>query len=203
MKISYAITVCNEIEEIKYIHIYNKMIRLTDILKEVKQEKSKTLLNECFITDQFLDLFIENPKIFNILNNNLLDMDGNVIKYNNKNSLANELSVWGGSMGYDGVWHWNKPKVLEFFKDLHETGSLSNSNYSMLVNELKKDYKVFTIGYMENLIEKLGIETSKLEGDDWWYQYAKQSLEFIKKGLTQSDFINKHKNKPIPNTCRI
>jgi len=43
---------------------------------------------------------------------------------------------------------------------------------------------------------------NKKEGLDW-YNIAKQEVDYIKKGLTQKDFISRNKNTLGSNTCNI
>ena len=168
------------------------MIKLIDILKEIEQEKSKTLLNECWISTTFEDLFNENPQIYNLLKDNMFDMDGDVIKYSSKDKLINDFTHWGGAMGYDGIWDWNKPKVLKFFKDLYEIKIINKTTYDSLLKELNKVNKVFTMDYLENMVERVGIQMEK-EGWEGWYEIAKQEVDYIKKGLTQKDFKSRNK----------
>jgi hypothetical protein len=183
------------------------MIKLIDILKEIKQEKSKTLLNECWISTTFEDLFDENPQIYNLLKDNIFDMDGDVIKYSSKAQFLDELAGWGGAMGYDGIWDWNKLRVLNFFKDLYESKIINETTYDALLKELNKVNKVFTIDYLEDMIKRVANESwrygdNKKEGLDW-YNIAKQEVDYIKKGLTQKDFISRNKNTLGSNTCNI
>lgn len=182
------------------------MIKLIDILKEIKQEKSRTLLNECWISTTWEDLFNENPKIYDLLRNNLLDMDGDKIEYRNDNKFTDELSAMGGAMGYDGIWDWNKPRVLNFIKDLYETKTINKDIYDALLKELNKNYYVFSTGYLEDMVEKVGHDTNRWGDDEKdmtsWYNYAKQEVEYIKKGFTQKDFKNRHKGGG-PKICNI
>jgi len=182
------------------------MIKLIDILKEIKQEKSKTLLNECWISTTFEDLFEENPQIYNLLKDNMFDMDGDVIKYSSKAKFLDELAAMGGALGNDGIWDWSKPKVLKFFKDLYEIKIINEITYNSLLKELNKVNKVFTINYLEDMIKRVGNESwrwsDKKEGLDW-YNIAKQEVDYIKKGLTQKDFRSRNKNTPGSDTCNI
>lgn len=179
-----------------------RMQMLAGLITE-SQYKFK-LLNECFIVDTFMDLFNENPKIYSILKGNLIDMYGNVRDdLESKEDIAEDFTASGGALGYDGIWDWNKSRVLEFFKDLQEINTLKDpSTYSLLEKEIEKTHKVFTADYMNNMIRKVGDRMEKIHGNDWWYETAMEELEFIKKGLTQKDFQTRHKNPP-PKTCGI
>jgi hypothetical protein len=178
------------------------MIKLTEILDEIKQEKSKTLLNECWISTTFEDLFEENPQIYNLLKDNMFDMDGDIIKYSSKDKLIDEFTHWGGAMGYDGIWDWNKPRVLNFFKDLYEIKIINETTYDALLKELNKVNRVFTMDYLEDMVKKVGIRMEK-EGWEDWYEIATQEVDYIKKGLTQKDFKSRNKNIPGSDTCNI
>ena len=122
----------------------------------------------------------------------MFDMDGDVIKYSSKDKLINDFTHWGGAMGYDGIWDWNKPKVLKFFKDLYEIKIINKTTYDSLLKELNKVNKVFTMDYLENMVERVGIQMEK-EGWEGWYEIAKQEVDYIKKGLTQKDFKSRNK----------
>lgn len=175
------------------------MIKLKNILNEIIYNKNKTQLSECFIEDTFIDLFNENPKIFNILSGNIIDMDGDVRDdLKSKEDIAEDFTHIGGALGYDGIWDWNKSKVLKFFKDLYESDAITESTYNLLLIEMKKDYNVFTMDYMEDMIKRVGDKMFKLYNDSEWYEIAKQELEYIKKGLTQQQFKN-----PKTKTCNI
>jgi hypothetical protein len=176
------------------------------VLGEVKLEKSKTLLNECWISTTFEDMFEENPQIYNLLKDNMFDMDGDVIKYSSKAKFLDELAAMGGALGNDGIWDWNKPKVLKFFKDLYEIKIINKTTYDALLKELNKVNKVFTMDYLEDMVKRVGNESwrwsNKEEGLDW-YNQAKQEVDYIKKGLTFKDFTSRNKNTPGSNTCKI
>jgi len=136
------------------------MIKLIDLLNEDIQ---KSLLNECFIDQTFLDMFDENPNIFNILKNNILNDDGHIIKYKNKESLANDLSHWGGALDFDGIINWNKPDVIDFFEKV----DLSPKGLILIKKELEKVHNVFTKKYMHDMIKKVGIEMKSYGEPDW------------------------------------
>ena len=185
-----------------------KKSELRQIIKEEIHRvlnKNKILLNECWISTTWEDLFDENPKIYDLLRNNLLDMDGDKIEYRNDNKFTDELSTMGGAMGYDGIWDWNKPRVLNFIKDLYETKTINKDIYDALLKELNKNYYVFSTGYLEDMVEKVGHDTNRWSDKkemENWYNYAKQEVEYIKKGFTQKDFKNRHKDGG-PKICNI
>ena len=69
---------------------------------------------------------------------------------------------------------------------------INKTTYDSLLKELNKVNKVFTMDYLENMVERVGIQMEK-EGWEGWYEIAKQEVDYIKKGLTQKDFKSRNK----------
>jgi hypothetical protein len=132
----------------------------------IKEEIGKILITECFIDETFLDLFEENPKIYDILKDNIMDMDGDITKYQSKEELADDLSHWGGASGFDGIANWNKKDLIRFFEKLEEIKSISPSTLDALKKEMEKEYNVFTKKYMHDMIQRVSDKLKKLYGNE-------------------------------------
>ena len=141
--------------------------------------KLKQLLIECFIIDTFLDLFKENPNIYYILKNNILDINGNIIKYKNQRDLADELTHWGGSLGCDGINNWNKKDVINFFEKMYKINSISYTTLQLLKIKMEYDYKVFQKDYIINMIQKVGNRLEKEKIYKGWTDNAMKDFNML------------------------
>ena len=149
-------------------------MKKSELKQIIKEEIQKVLLTECFIDETFLDLFMENPRIYNILKNIMIDMDGDIINYETKEELADDLSHWGGSLGFDGITNWNKNDVVKFFEKLEKYESISPETLEALKSEMKKEYKVFTKEYMNDVIQRVGNKLQKLYGNVYGSNYGSE-----------------------------
>jgi hypothetical protein len=137
------------------------------------------LLNECFIYPQFIDLFDENPKIYQLLNKGILDMDGNILGFDSFKDMADDLNHWGGARGYGGARDWTKPKVTEFLTDIVDDPKIKDE----LRKELSMTNNVFTDEHIKNMLERTRKYMEKLypgEGDDWFDSEYGDWCEFKK-----------------------
>jgi hypothetical protein len=151
-------------------NMYNKIMKKSELKQIIREEIQK--LNECFIIDTFIDLFKENPRIFDILKNSILSMDGNIIKYKNIENLADDFTHWGGALGFDGTKNWNKKDVIKFFEKLEKNNTITLQTLILLKQEMEKEYDVFTKKYMIDTLKKVGKRMEKLYGNKEWTSNA-------------------------------
>ena len=149
-------------------------MKKSELKQLIKEQIQKVLLTECFIDETFLDLFIENPRIYNILKSGIIDMDGDIIEYKTKEELADNLSHWGGALGFDGITNWNKNDVIKFFEKLESSRSISLITLNDLKSEMKKEYNVFTKEYMNDVIQRVGNKLQKLYGNTYGSNYGSE-----------------------------